>query len=535
MTVSCARVSDLLEHTAVLWPDSPALTDRHASVSRVELLGQALKVATALQQLGVEPGDRVALVVDKRIAVLAAMFGIYKAGAVLVPVNPLLKPRQVAHILSDSDARAILAVPERQPLLEDLATAPLMRLLLAAPDGAPTPMAGTRALGPQMPAPEGFDTPDLATLFYTSGSTGLPKAVACTHRNILAGAESVASYIGNTPDDVILAILPLSFDAGYSQITTGLISGARIVLQDYLMPNDISRACAAQGVTGITGVPAIWTAVTRARWTDEARLRMRYFANTGGHLPKDRLQELRTLFPAARPYPMYGLTEAFRSAYLPPERVDDKPGSIGKAIPGAALFVLDGTGAECAPGQAGELVHAGPTVSLGYWKNPEETARRFRPAPPALQAHGVNGTVVYSGDVVSRDADGFLYYHSRADAQIKILGNRISFREVEDTAMALPGLRACVAGGRPDPAGGDPALVLFAEGEDADGTLAARLDHRLRQELPGYTVPSVIIVVDRLQMNPNGKYDFKAMLAALDPGATPGAASGPTPGAASGA
>lgn len=517
MSAAFSRISDLLDRAADSRPDGPALADRHGSASYSELSRKVAGVAKALSDLGILPGDRVAIITDKQINVVAAMFGCYLAGAVLVPVNPLLKMRQVVHILADSGARLILAAPTRQPLLDELAGEPVLRMVLSASDGRPERLPGSTGLGRPSAAPEGFDTPELATLFYTSGSTGLPKAVACTHRNILSGAESVASYLGNTSEDVILAILPLSFDAGFSQLTTGILSGARIVLQDYLLPNDISRACETHGVTGITGVPAIWTATMRARWSDEARNRLRYFANTGGHLPKDRLQELRALFPKARPFPMYGLTEAFRSAYLPPERVDDKPGSIGRAIPGASLFVLDETGEECPPGQHGELVHAGPTVALGYWKNPEETAKRFRHAPASLQRLGIHGTVVFSGDVVSRDAEGFLYYHSRADAQIKIQGNRISFREVEDTAMALPGVRACVAGGRPSPTGGDPGLVLFAEGDNADGQLGARLEALLRQELPSYTVPSEIIVLEHLSMNPNGKYDVKAMLAAHGP------------------
>ena len=520
MSAAFSKVSDLLDHAATLRPDGPGVSDRQGDISYSELAARTALLTSRLAETGLLPGDRVAVITDKQIDVLAVMFAVYRMGAVLVPVNPLLKMRQVAHILHDSGARALIASPTRLPLLEELADQPVMRMALSGPDGAPEPIAGSGPLGPVQAAPAGFDAPELATLFYTSGSTGLPKAVACTHANIIAGAESVSSYIGNTSEDVILSILPLSFDAGYSQITTGMISGARIILRDYLLPNDISRACEANGVTGITGVPAIWTATMRAKWSDEARMRMRYFANTGGHLPQERLQELRGLFPNASPFPMYGLTEAFRSAYLPPDRVDDKPGSIGKAIPGAQLFVLDPAGEECAPGQEGELVHVGPTVSLGYWKNPEETAKRFRPAPPSLQRLGIQGTVVFSGDVVSRDADGFLYYHARADAQIKIMGNRISFREVEDTAMTLPGLKACVAGGRRNPEG-DPTLVLFAEGDNAADDLADRLMALLRAELPSYTVPGEIIVRERLEMNPNGKYDFKAMLAAHDAARVP--------------
>lgn len=492
-----------------------ALKDRAESLSYHDLAQRVQQAAAALRELGLQPGDRVAIIVDKQADVVAWMFGCYLAEAVLVPVNPALKAGQVRHILTDSGARLLVSSSRRQQLLETLADVSAMRLVLPGTGQPPVALTPSNNLPAPCPAPTGFDRPELATLFYTSGSTGLPKAVACTHDNILAGAKSVSSYLQNTREDTILAILPLSFDAGFSQLTTGFVSGATVVLRDYLLPRDIARACDEEGITGITGVPAIWTAALKAKWTDEARERIRYFANTGGHLPEDRISQLSQLFPNADPVPMYGLTEAFRSTYLPPDKVSERPGSIGKAIPGARLFVLNEHDEICSPGEPGELVHAGPTVALGYWNNPKETARRFRPAPRILQDMGISGQVVYSGDVVTYDADGFLYYRGRRDAQIKILGNRISFREIEDAAMALDQVRACVAGGRPaNIPGADPSLVLFVEGDEQDGSLAEQVHAHLRAELPGYTVPSEIIVMAELIVNPNGKYDVNAMLSA---------------------
>ena len=348
MSFSLTNIADLLAHAAATWSTAPALSDRTNKITYDRLDGRVNALAQGLTDLGVQPGDRVAIITDKSIDIVAAMFGCYRAGAVLVPVNPLLKAPQVAHILNDSDARLLLAAEKRLPLLESLSDQAALRAVLPAGTDQPAPLEGQGGLPAPVAAPSGFDTDELATLFYTSGSTGLPKAVACTHANILAGAESVASYLENTSDDVILAILPLSFDAGYSQLTTAFQSGAHVILQDYLLPRDISRAAEQHGVTGITGVPAIWAATVKASWSDEARNRLRYFANTGGHLQQERINQLMQLFPKASPYPMYGLTEAFRSAYLPPDRIADKPGSMGRAIPGAKLFVLDETGALCA-------------------------------------------------------------------------------------------------------------------------------------------------------------------------------------------
>ena len=338
--------------------------------------------------------------------------------------------------------------------------------------------------------------------------------MACTHGNILGGAVSVSTYLGNVAEDVILAILPLSFDAGFSQLTTGMRVGATVVLQDYLLPADIARACTQHGVTGITAVPAIWAATVKAKWPPEVAAKIRYFANTGGHLAADRLAELRALFPNARPFPMYGLTEAFRSTYLDPARIDDKPGSIGQAIPGATVCVIGDDGMECADDVSGELVHAGPTVSLGYWKNPDETAKRFRPSPPGMIRRGITGMVVYSGDLVRRDAEGFLFWQGRRDGLVKVSGNRISFTEIEDAALAHPSVRAAAAGAlKPDPML-DPVLVLFVECPDG-AAITDALDAHLRRTLPGYTVPQHIVVMDSLPLNTNNKYDVKTMLAEL--------------------
>lgn len=512
MTSPNFRLDGLLADALVQAEASTFLSDRHRAVTYRAFGEMVERFAGDLARLGIGAEDRVAVVADKRIESVAAMWGIYAAGAVLVPVNPLLKPRQVAHILNDSGARILLSDAARLAALRE-AEAPLTEFAHLEPDCR---CVAVRA-GAGSTIPTEFAGMGLANLFYTSGSTGLPKAVACTHANIISGARSVASYIGNQPDDVILGILPLSFDAGFSQLTTAMRTGASVVLQDFVLPGDISRACDAHPVTGITGVPAIWAAALRAKWTDTARERIRYFANTGGHLAYERQLDLRRLFPNARPFPMYGLTEAFRSTFLDPSMNDLKPGSIGKAMPGATVLVVDDAGKETDTGVPGELVHAGPTVALGYWKNPDETAKRYRTAPQAMLARGITGMVVYSGDLAVRDEDGFLYYKGRRDSLVKISGNRISFAEIEEAANGMKGVLACAAGAVPSPVpGADPTLILFVETDapDLDRFLHDIAEH-LKRELPGFSVPARIEARDVLPLNQNNKYDVKRLIEEL--------------------
>ena len=236
----------------------------------------------------------------------------------------------------------------------------------------------------------------MAAILYTSGSTGLPKGVVLSHRNLIAGAESVSHYLGNTADDVILSALPLSFDAGFSQLTTAFSVGAHVVLLNYLLPADVVRLCSRHRVTGLTCVPPLWVQIADQDWPTEAAENLRYFANTGGRMPKAALDRLRSLFRRAKPFLMYGLTEAFRSTYLDPAEVDRRPDSIGKAIPNAEVLVVRPDGSLCGPGEQGELVHRGALVAMGYWNDPEQTAERFRPAParePGLCTRG-NGRLV---------------------------------------------------------------------------------------------------------------------------------------------
>ena len=450
------RVHHLLEEAAARHADRPALTAGSRTVTYDDAWREVRAVAAGFTGLGVRPGDRVAVFLDKRIETVTSLLAASLAGAAFVPVNPVLKPRQVAHVVADSGAIALVTTARRWATLADsLQGTDLVHVVLVDGAGATAPGTATvhayAALADaepvEVPSPRPPDA-DRAAILYTSGSTGSPKGVVLSHRNVLVGAESVSSYLRNTEDDVILSALPLSFDAGLSQVTTAMAVGAHVVLANYLAARDLVALCARHQVTGLTCVPPLWIQLMDSSWPEEATRSLRYFANTGGKMPATTLKQLRDTFPGAAPYLMYGLTEAFRSTYLEPAEVDRRADSIGKAIPNAEILVVRPDGTPCEPGEEGELVHRGPLVALGYWNDPGRTAQRFRPLPgtPEWQAPEL---AVWSGDTVVADEEGFLYFVGRTDEMIKTSGYRVSPTEIEEAAYGTGLVRDAVALGVP--------------------------------------------------------------------------------------
>lgn len=522
------RLHHLVEQQAALRGDRTALTHGSASATYTELWHQVARTGAALAGLGLDRGDRVAVLLDKRPETVAAIFGTSVADGVFVPVNPVLKAPQVVYILGDCDVRVLVTSRQRWEAVRDaakeceglahvvLVDAPGSDPGAVAPgvDAAAAPAVHTLAdllasvvEGPDATAPTSASTVDLdmAAILYTSGSTGRPKGVVLSHRNLLVGAESVSSYLANTEDDVILSALPLSFDAGLSQLTTAFAVGAHVVLLNYLLPRDVPRLCAQHGVTGLTCVPPLWLQLTSVEWPPEATASMRYLANTGGRMPRATLDRLRETFPAARPYLMYGLTEAFRSTYLDPDQVDARPDSIGKAIPNAEILVVRPDGTPCAPGEEGELVHRGPLVAMGYWGNAEKTAERFRPVPGPASDWRAPELAVWSGDRVVADEEGYLYFVGRTDDMIKTSGYRASPTEIEEVVYDTGLVTDAVALGLPDPAlGHRVVLVVSPYGDDLD---TAELLAILRRNLPLYLVPGEVVVRRELPRSPNGKFD----------------------------
>ena len=491
-------------------PGRPALTFKAVTVSYGELAVQVACAAAGLHRLGVRRGDRVAVYAEKRVETVVAMLAASAAGAVFVPVNPLFKARHLAHVVADCAAVAVVTTAERYETVRTAlpAETSVREVVVVGAGGAPaaddrwriSPWEELHTAGSApVPGADAVIDADTAAIFYTSGSTGGPKGVVLSHRNLLAGAESVAGYLGHTPDDTLLAVLPLSFDAGFSQLTTSLISGAHVVLTNYLVPRDVVRLCARHAVTGLTCVPPLWLQLVGQEWPAEATAHLRYFANTGGRMPRAALNRLRALFPQAEPYLMYGLTEAFRSTYLDPAQVDRRPDSIGRAIPNAEVLVVRADGSPCPPHEHGELVHRGALVSLGYWNDPVRTAERFRPVPGTGTREEI---AVWSGDTVYRDEEGYLYFVGRADDMIKSSGYRISPTEVEEAAYATGLVSEAVALGAADEQLGQHVVLVVAGPCDT-----GLLQRALARELPAFMLPRRTVVLDALPRSVNGKFD----------------------------
>ena len=514
---------DLIRLSAERSPNLPAITHGKETVHYSELHDAVANFAGGLMNLGLQRGERVAIYLEKRFETVIASFGAPAAGGVFVPLNPLLKPEQIGYIMRDCNVRVLVTSPERLALLADtLKQCHDLRHVVVLDSAEPLPANGPVSYSswsellatPQKRGHRVIDT-DVVGILYTSGSTGKPKGVVLSHRNMVAGARSVASYLENHSGDTLLAALPLSFDAGFSQLTTAFHVGARVVLLNYLLPRDVIKAIEREKVTGLTAVPPLYIQLTQLPWPESITRHLRYFANTGGRMPRETLAALRNHLPESKPFLMYGLTEAFRSTYLPPAEVDRRSDSIGKAIPNAEILVLREDGSPCAPHEPGELVHRGALVGMGYWNDPEKTAERYKPLPlnaPGREAGLVLPEIaVFSGDTVRMDEDGFLYFIGRRDEMMKTSGYRVSPTEVEEILYATRMVGECVAFGVDHETLGQAIQVIVTApaGREID-TAALLAECRVR--MPAYMVPAGIEVRDGpLPRNPNGKIDRKTL------------------------
>jgi acyl-CoA ligase (AMP-forming) (exosortase A-associated) len=520
-------LADLIARSAARTPSAVALTHGQRALSYAELQASLDSFVGGVVGLGLARGERVGIYLEKRCESVVASFGAAAAGAVFVPINPLLKPDQVAYILRDCNVRILITSQQRLSLLAGaLATCgDLRQVVVVDGDGqAPADATAAQLIGwnellrsPPAAGHRVIDC-DMAAILYTSGSTGRPKGVVLSHRNMVAGAKSVASYLENRADDTLLAALPLSFDAGFSQLTTAFHVGARVVLLNYLLPRDVLKALENERVTGLTAVPPLYIQLTQLAWPEAIAGRLRYFANTGGRMPRETLDALRQRLPRSKPYLMYGLTEAFRSTYLPPAEVDRRPDSIGKAIPNAEILVLRDDGTPCAANEPGELVHRGALVGLGYWNDPEKTAERYKPLPAGVGGREAGLVLpelaVFSGDTVRRDEDGFLYFIGRRDEMMKTSGYRVSPTEVEEIVYATRLVGECAAFGVDHPALGQ-AIVVVATPLDGQALDTDALLAECRSRMPAYMVPAHLEVQPGpLPRNPNGKIDRKALATA---------------------
>ena len=519
----------LIETSAARTPDAAAVSSHGRVVSYADLAHQVARFAGAVCALGLARSQRVGIYLDKRHEFVVSVFGTASAGGVFVPVNPLLKSDQVGYILADCDVRVLVTSRDRWLGLRDaLAHCPALAVVVLI-DGpgdldtreGPRVVDWAAMLEDRAPTHRVIDG-DMVSILYTSGSTGKPKGVVLSHRNMVAGAKSVASYLENRPGDRLLAVLPLSFDAGFSQLTTAFASGATTVLMNYLLPRDVINALDRERITGLTAVPPLYIQLAALAWPATLTTHLRYFANTGGRMPRATLDALRSHLPQTKPFLMYGLTEAFRSTYLPPDQVDRRPDSIGRAIPNAEILVLRDDGSECDAEEPGELVHRGALVGMGYWNDPEKTAERYKPLPRAADGATAGLVIpelaVFSGDTVRRDAEGYLYFIGRRDEMIKTSGYRVSPTEIEEALYATALLGEIAAFGVEHPVLGQAIVVIATAREEApDGPVDVdRVKRACHKALPAWMQPAVIELREAaLPRNPNGKIDRKALATAF--------------------
>ncbi|MDX2165627.1 MAG: AMP-binding protein [Deltaproteobacteria bacterium] len=507
-----ALLHTLLERAASRAPGRLALVDGARRVAYRDFAAAARRGAAVLRAHGLAAGDRVAVYLEKSCEESTAIFATSLAGGVIVPVNPLLRPRQVAHILADCGVHTLITTGRRHAelggALDGLAA--LRRILLVDREASvaderlvPDAFAQPRAAAPAPPR----HPHDLAAILYTSGSTGLPKGAMLSHAGLLAGSRIVCRYLGIRDSDRILSVLPFSFDYGLNQLLTAVEREATTVLLSFRFGNEIARAIHDQQATALAGVPGLWALLSDAApaFRSQALPSLRYLTNSGGVVPLDTLARIRAAQPHADFILMYGFTEAFRSTYLPAAELDRRPTSIGKAIPETEVFLVDEHDRPCRPGEAGILVHDGPTIFLGYWGRAAETRAVLRPHP--FRPAGAGHLVCYSGDRVRMDEDGFFYFVGRDDAMIKSAGYRISPTEVETVLLEAAAVREAAVIGLPHPVLGQAIRAFVAPRDptafDPDALLAF-----CAERMPRYMVPASVEVVEALPRTAHGKVDY---------------------------
>jgi acyl-CoA ligase (AMP-forming) (exosortase A-associated) len=506
-------------------PNDNALYFKQQSLSYLQLNQQTEIIAQTMLKHGLLAQQRVAIYLPKQVETVVSIFASSLASAVFVPVNSQLKAPQVHYILDHCEVSVLITSLARYKQLQNVlgpdltAVSSLHTIILTDCSPEQTPdnclcwnsFLGTcindtaiknaeSTINRQYKPAEN----DLAAILYTSGSTGNPKGVMLSHLNLIAGAKSVTCYLENTHNDKLLAVLPLSFDYGLSQITTAFYVGASVVLIEYLLPRDVIKAVVNHQITGLAAVPPLWIQLAQLEWPQQAKSSLRYLTNSGGVMPQATLTKLRQQLPTTKPYLMYGLTEAFRSSYLDPNQLQSRPTSMGKAIPDANLYVVNALGQECNADEEGELVHRGVHVALGYWNDKTKTEARFKPLPSFIKDGDSTERAVWSGDTVKKDQQGYLYFVGRSDDMIKSSGYRISPAEIEECVYQHPKVAEVAALGIAHPVLGQ-AIVLVIAAKSPEEIEKSDITKHCQKQLPNYMQPKLIEIIEQLPKNPNGK------------------------------
>ncbi len=512
-------LQNFLIKNAEKYPDKEALVFNEQRLSYLELNNKSNQLAKSLLELGLNRHDRVIIFLGNSVETIISIWGILKAGGAFVVLNPFIKSNKLEYIIKDSDAKIIITHTRKYDVvLQAINYNNYDKKIIwvgAAMDGINTfnfnellqhqTTSATKKLKSRM---EKIIDYDLAALIYTSGSTGEPKGVISSQFNMISAARSIIEYLENTPDDIILDVLPLSFDYCLYQMIMSVMFGGKLVLEtSFMFPQKILQAIEEESVTGFPIVPTIIALLLKMKDLEKYELKsLKYISNTGAAFPVPHIQKFNQLFPHVKIFSMYGLTECKRITYLPAKEIQKRPGSVGKAIPNCEVFILDENGNEVPLGEVGELVVRGSNVMRGYWNAKELTEKVYRPGK--MQGE----TLLYTGDLFRQDEDGFLYFFGRKDDMIKSKGERISPKEIENILCSIPGVAEAAVIGIPDEILGQAikAFIVKKDGIEIDPNVILQF---CSQNMEFFMIPKYVEFINELPKSPSGKIDKKILKA----------------------
>ena len=516
------QLESFLERTAERLPFKTALVcgDRRWSYAEIET--EANRLAHGLQAEGLRRGDRVAICLDNSAEAAIAIFAVLKAGGVFMPVNPTTKADKLQYVLNNSRARTLIAATRKLAGLKDLwPVTPHLHNVVAVGNSIPEEIADGKQLSGWVELLQRHDADceppvkqcisiDLAALIYTSGSTGNPKGVMLTHLNMVTASTSITTYLQNTEDDIVLNVLPLSFDYGLYQLLMVFQFGGTLVLEkSFTYPHAVLKRLTDEDVTGFPLVPTISAILLQLDLTKYDFSGLRYVTNTGAALPTEHITKMRELFPQLQIFSMYGLTECKRVSYLPLDQIDIRTDSVGIAMPNSEVYIVSEEGERLPRGEIGELVVRGANVMKGYWEEPQRTAERLKPGDIPGEM------VLYTGDLFRMDAEGYLYFVGRKDDIIKSRGEKVSPKEVENVLYHHAEITEAAIIGVPDDVLGQAIRAIIVTTPGSELNERAVLAH-CRQHLEDYMVPQTVQFRDVLPKSPNGKIDKKQLTADFD-------------------
>ncbi len=518
--MSFALARDFLEANAQRRPDKIALVCDGKRLCYADIEAMANRLANSLIEGGVRPGDRVGIFLENGVEAVVSIFAVLKASAVFVVINPGTKKDKLCYILANCQATALITGSDAGLFAKTrdesfTARAPSVRTLVVCgnamgeqPGNGITvmPFDSIQISLPSTCPPRRNIDLDLACLIYTSGSTGEPKGVMSDHSNVVFVSRSIIEYLGNVESDVVINVLPLSFDYGLYQLLMTFQFGGTLVLEkSYAFPAAFLERIEQERVTGFPGVPTIFALLVKMDLSDYNLSNLRYLTNTAAALPPSHILEIRKKFPQARLFSMYGLTETKRTLYLPPEELERRPGSVGIPIPGTDAWLEDESGQRLKAGEVGELVVRGRHVMRGYWQAEAATAQRYRPGTIPGER------VCHTGDLFRQDAEGFFYFVGRKDDIIKCRGEKVAPKEVESVLYELPGVVGAAVVGVADPILGQAVKAILMTNGEADLTPAKIIAH-CRARLEDFMVPKFVELRDSLPTTASGKIAKKELV-----------------------